>query len=106
MMKSAYSEDVRGRWPIANPSSPVLTKKHETDKSAGEKWSAKMDVARQHAALQLRQSVEGQRVLLMDDIFTTGATFHTVGKCLIAEWGATEVRGLVLAASPVWPVMA
>lgn len=42
----------------------------------------------------------------MDDIFTTGATFRTVGKCLIAEWGATEVRGLVLAASPVWPVMA
>ncbi|CAL9676578.1 hypothetical protein SUDANB105_07932 [Streptomyces sp. enrichment culture] len=60
-----------------------------------------MDAARLHAAaLRLRQSVEGQRVLLVDDIFTTGATFHTVGKRLIIEWGAVEVRGLVLARAP------
>ncbi|MBW3706064.1 ComF family protein [Streptomyces griseus] len=101
MMKSAYAEDNRGRWPIADPDSPVLIKKYETDKSAGKGWSAKMDIARQHAAaLQLRQSVEGQRILLVDDVFTTGATFHTVGKRLITEWGATEVRGLVLARVP------
>lgn len=41
MMKSAYSEDVRGRWPIDNPASPVLTKKHETDKPAWQKMVCK-----------------------------------------------------------------
>ncbi|MFI9613224.1 ComF family protein [Streptomyces sp. NPDC052023] len=103
MMKAAYAEDGTGRWPIANPESPVLVKDHETEKSAGrgKSWSTKMESARQHAAaLRLRQSIEGQRVLLVDDIFTTGATFHTIGKRLITEWGATEVRGLVLARVP------
>ena len=104
MMKAAYAEDGRrGRWPLADPANPVLTKSHETEKSAGrgKSWSAKMDAARQHAAaLELHQDIEGQRILLIDDIFTTGATFHTVGKRLITEWGVTEVRGLVLARVP------
>ncbi|WP_240662372.1 phosphoribosyltransferase family protein [Streptomyces sp. WAC 06738] len=103
MMKSAYLEDGRGRWPIVAPDSPVLVKDRETDKSAGKgkSWSIKMEAARQHAdALRLRQSVEGKRVLLVDDIFTTGATFHAVGKRLTVEWGAAEVRGLVLARVP------
>ncbi|MFH9677732.1 ComF family protein [Streptomyces sp. NPDC017405] len=102
MMESAFAEDSRGRWPIADPASPVLVKRGETKKSANSKtWGAKMEAARLHAAaLRIRRSVEGQRVLLVDDIFTTGATFHTVGERLINDWGAAEVRGLVLARVP------
>ncbi|WP_228470958.1 ComF family protein [Streptomyces alkaliphilus] len=103
MMEAAYVEDGAGRWPITNPKSPVLVKNHETEKSAGrgKTWSMKMEAARQHAAaLRLCQSVEGKRVLLVDDTFTTGASFHAIGKRLITEWGAIEVRGLVLARVP------
>lgn len=60
-----------------------------------------MEAAREHAAaLKLRQSVEGKRVLLVDDVFTTGSQFHTVGKFLMDTGKAKEVRGLVLARVP------
>ncbi|MGW0731873.1 ComF family protein [Streptomyces sp. NPDC002851] len=100
---SAYTEDTLGRWPIADPDSPALIKKHETKKSAsgGVQWQDKLQAAQGHAeALKFRRSVESERILLIDDVFTTGATFHTVGKRLMTEGKATEVRGLVLARVP------
>ncbi|WP_329473179.1 ComF family protein [Streptomyces sp. NBC_01723] len=101
MMQAAYAEDTLGRWPFADPASPVLVKNHETKKSAGSGWQAKMEAAKEHAtALKLRQSVEGKRILLVDDVFTTGAQFHTVGKHLTSVGKAVEVRGLVLARVP------
>ncbi|MCX4666551.1 ComF family protein [Streptomyces sp. NBC_01381] len=103
IMESAYTEDTLDQWPIADPDSPVLTKKYETKKSAsgGAQWADKLQAAEEHAkALRFHRSVEGKRILLIDDVFTTGATFHTVGKRLIAEGKATEVRGLVLARVP------
>ncbi|OKJ46898.1 hypothetical protein AMK27_39600 [Streptomyces sp. CB02009] len=103
MMKAAHAEDGLGRWPIADPESPVLLKRHETKKSAGGgvRWNEKMEAAREHAAaLSLRQDVEGKRILLVDDVFTTGSQFHTVGKFLMETGKAKEVRGLVLARVP------
>ncbi|MFD5768255.1 ComF family protein [Streptomyces sp. NPDC127049] len=103
MMKAAHAEDSLGRWHIADPESPVLIKWHETKKSAvgGVRWSEKMEAAREHAAaLRLRQGVEGKRILLVDDVFTTGSQFYTVGKFLMETGKAKEVRGLVLARVP------
>ncbi|MGW1768928.1 ComF family protein [Streptomyces sp. NPDC002073] len=102
IMLAAHAEDTTGQWPIAAPDSPILIKLRETPKSAGEgvRWNDKMEAAKAHAAaLQLQQNVRGKRILLVDDVFTTGATFHTVGK-LLTEAGAAEVRGLVLARVP------
>ncbi|MFJ7911044.1 hypothetical protein [Kitasatospora sp. NPDC096204] len=39
----------------------------------------------------------GKRILPVDEVFTTGPRFHTVGKFLIETGEAKEVRGLVLA---------
>ncbi|MBV7249225.1 hypothetical protein KDV96_36670 [Streptomyces sp. MW-W600-10] len=101
MMKAAHAEDGLDRWPLAAPDSPVLVKTRETAKSAGKGWHEKMDAAREHAAaLRLRQSVEDKRILLVDDVFTTGSQFHTVGKFLREAGKAKEVRGLVLARVP------
>jgi predicted amidophosphoribosyltransferase len=101
MMKAAHAEDKLDRWPIADPDSPVLIKTRDTAKSAGGGWYDKMEAAREHAAaLKLRRGVEGKRILLVDDVFTTGSQFHTVGKFLIEKGQAREVRGLVLARVP------
>lgn len=103
IMAAAYTEDTVDRWPIVHPNSPVLIKLYETPKSAGGgvSWAEKMAAAKAHAAaLYLRQSVAGKRILLVDDVFTTGATFHTVGKLLMTQARALEVRGLVLARVP------
>lgn len=103
IMSAAYAEDTAGRWPIADPSTPVIVKARETKKSAGDgvSWGDKMAAAKEHAAaLKLRVPLQGKRILLVDDVFTTGATFHTVGKRLVQEAGAAEVRGLVLARVP------
>ncbi|MEU0664324.1 ComF family protein [Streptomyces lavendulocolor] len=102
IMSAAYKEDSLGRWPIADPSTPVLIKTHETKKSAsgGVRWTEKMEAAKEHAALKLHVPVQGKRILLVDDVFTTGATFHAVGKRLKQEARALRVRGLVLARVP------
>lgn len=101
MMKTAHAEDRLGHWPIADPDSPVLIKTRETAKSANKTWAEKMEAAQEHAAaLRLRQSVDGKRILLIDDVFTTGSQYHTVGKFLTEHGKAKEVRGLVLARVP------
>ncbi len=50
--------------------------------------------------------IEGQRVLLMDDLFTTGATLRECARALRGA-GAEEVRILALARPvPAWRVAA
>ena len=102
-MAAAYTEDALGRWSIPPPGWPVLVKIRPTASSAGAhpRWSEKYSAAQEHArALELRADVRGRHVLLVDDVFTTGAQFSTVAELLIKNGGAAEVRGLVLARAP------
>ena len=48
--------------------------------------------------VQKRQLLQGRRLLLVDDIFTTGATMDECAKTLLAA-GAARVEGLALASS-------
>jgi len=41
-------------------------------------------------------AVEGQRVLVFDDITTTCAQIHVLGE-MLSGWGASHVDGLVIA---------
>jgi len=49
-----------------------------------------------------RQLAAGQRVLLVDDVCTTGATLAACGEAL-ATAGAAEIWGLTLARAASWP---
>ncbi|WP_331738521.1 ComF family protein [Embleya sp. NBC_00896] len=101
IMRAAAAEDTAQRWPLAATDPPPLVKTAETPRSAACHREAKMEAARRHAkALALNTDVSDQRILLVDDVFTTGAQFHTVGRYLIETGHAHEVRGLVLARVP------
>ena len=43
--------------------------------------------------------IQGRTVLVLDDVYTTGATLHAAARCL-RDAGAREVWGLVLARTP------
>lgn len=46
------------------------------------------------------QRIEGRRLLLLDDVMTTGASLHALARCL-RQAGAAEVGALVLARTPL-----
>lgn len=102
ILQAAQVEDVARSWPFAREDQPLWIKPHDTAKSAGNAWQAKMDAAEAHAnaIVVLRpDQIRAARILLIDDIFTTGAQFHTVAR-LLRRHGAADVRGLVLARAP------
>ncbi|TDD27357.1 ComF family protein [Actinomadura sp. KC06] len=98
ILAAAAAEDTIGRWPLAPYR--VLVKPEPTPRSAGGSWQAKMSAAREHAAaLRLNEPVTGKRIILFDDIFTTGAQTSQVS-LMLRQAGAVSVRGLVLARTP------
>ena len=102
IMRAASEANRTGRWPFADPDKPVLVKAVSTAASAaaGAFWQTKWDAAEAHAAaLEVLSPVTGLTVLLVDDVFTTGAQMTTVARFL-RQRGAREVRGLVLARAP------
>lgn len=102
IMRAASDANRTGRWPIADPDKPVLIKTSATTASAatGAFWQTKWAAAEAHAqALEVGPGVSGATVLLVDDVFTTGAQMAAVSR-LLRQHGAREVRGLVLARAP------
>jgi predicted amidophosphoribosyltransferase len=79
----------------------ALTKTAATPRSASNTLAEKLRVAKLHAEVIAvnRSAVEGKRILVYDDVFTTGAQLDQVGRLLKAN-GALSVDGLVLARAP------
>jgi predicted amidophosphoribosyltransferase len=101
MLAAAQQDDVDELWPIFPRG---LVKRQPTPRSAGGRLASKIAAAEQHAAAvgtsrDIFEYLGGARVLLVDDVFTTGAQLDAVGRRLY-DWGATQVDGLVLARQP------
>ena len=104
IVSSAAIEDAEGRWPfdVAHPL-PAIIKTGPTEKSAGRTASAK-----RASAAELRRLLEipdptvtaGRKILVFDDVCTTGSQLDAVADCLLGEGHAAEVRGLALARAP------
>lgn len=76
----------------------VLRRVHETRPQFGLKFAERKKNIKGAFAVadkKHRHLVKGKRVLLVDDIFTTGATFAECGKVL-REAGASQIFGLVI----------
>ncbi len=75
----------------------------ETAQSAGQNFDVKRGAAAEHAsALRLQHSerIAGKRIILYDDICTTGLQLNAVARRLCEDWGAISVVGVVLARQP------
>ncbi|MCD1147259.1 ComF family protein [Peptoniphilus sp. KCTC 25270] len=72
----------------------VLKKKRENKDQIGLTGQERTENVRD--VFSCEENLEGRRILLVDDVFTTGATLSSCGKVLM-ESGAEEVFGLVIA---------
>ena len=103
VIRSAALQDFHKRWPFDDPDSPTLVKEDETTQSAGETFDGKRRAAAEHASALQQQHPEriaGKRIILYDDICTTGLQINAVAKRLRNDWGAISVVGVVLARHP------
>jgi predicted amidophosphoribosyltransferase len=96
----AHAAQMSGRWPWARG---VVRKIAPTRQLAGLPFRERVAVADGELQRTLRvpepARVAGRRVLVYDDVMTTGLTLREVALCL-RRAGAVEVSGLVLARRP------
>lgn len=103
VIQRAALQDFHDRWPFDDPDSPSLVKESETAQSAGKGFEAKKAAAAEHAAalrMHHPERIAGQRIILYDDICTTGLQLNAVAGRLRNEWDAVSVVGVVLARQP------
>lgn len=106
VIEVAATEDVLNEWPFDIAEPRALVKFRETQKSAGNGAAAKRAAAAElREALRIpdRTRTNGRRILVYDDVCTTGSQLDAVARYLMDEGGAAEVEGLVLARAP-WRV--
>jgi predicted amidophosphoribosyltransferase len=104
IIESAAIEDAEERWAfdVENPE-PAIIKTGDTEKSAGRTAAAKRgSAAKLRRLLEIPNPsvTEGSKILVFDDVCTTGSQLNAVADCLLEEGHAAEVRGLVLARAP------
>jgi len=104
IIESAAIADVEQRWAfdVENPN-PAIIKTGPTDKSAGRTAAAKrISAAKLRRLLEIPDPsvTEGRKILVFDDVCTTGSQLDAVADCLLEEGNAAEVSGLALARAP------
>ncbi len=103
VLEAAEREDAIGWWNFDVATPRALVKTAATEKSAANTASAKRRAAqdlRAVLAIPDRSRVESKRILVYDDVCTTGSQLDAVAACLLDVGGAAEVRAVVLARAP------
>ncbi len=103
IVRAAERECDPGDWPFDDLEDPVIVKTQPTQRLAGLTWQERRLVAESEIRASLLvthpEKVEGQRILMVDDVFTGGHTLREVALAL-KKAGATEVSQVVLARQP------
>jgi len=103
IIRSAATADYDGRWAFDTGTPATIIKTQATEKSAGKSLAEK-----RAAAAALRQVLNvpdpahtrGRRILVFDDVCTTGYQLNAVADCLLDQGQAARVRALALARAP------
>lgn len=96
----AAREDILGRWPFDAGHPRSIVKSRATPKSARNTARAKRAAARElRAALRIPDPsrTSGRRVLIYDDVCTTGSQLDAVAACLLDDGHASHVEAITLA---------
>jgi predicted amidophosphoribosyltransferase len=103
VIDSAYTEDLFLGWPFDINTPRAIVKVAASPKSAGASLADKIAAADALAdVLHVPEPdrVAGRRVLIYDDVCTTGYQLDRVARVLVEKGGAASVEGLVLARAP------
>lgn len=103
VIEQAHIADVGAFWPFDISSPRVLTKTGPTPQSAGQGLAGKQAAAQAlGGVLQINDpaAISGKRVLVYDDICTTGSQLNAVAAYLLDVGGAARVEAVVLARVP------
>lgn len=103
VLDAAAREDVLARWPFDLSSPRILIKTKPTPKSANTTREAKQAAARAlRDALEITDPslTQGRRVLVYDDVCTTGSQLDAVAEILLDRGEAASVEAIVLARAP------
>ncbi len=106
IIRSAAREDLLGRWPFDVQSPTAVIKTQPTARSAATTARAKRAAGRElRSVLQIPDPARTARrkILIFDDVCTTGSQLNAVAGCLLDEGSAAQVRALVLARAPWRP---
>lgn len=103
VLEAAATEDLLGEWPFDVEGTQALVKLRPTSRSAGSSAAAKRAAASElRGALHISDPTrtQGRRILVYDDVCTTGSQLDTIAGYLIDEGGAADVEAVVLARAP------
>jgi predicted amidophosphoribosyltransferase len=92
-----------GRWPFDVQAPAAVIKTEATERSAGRSLAEKrISAAALREILKIPDPARtaGRRILVFDDVCTTGHQLNAVADCLVREGRAASVSALVLARAP------
>jgi predicted amidophosphoribosyltransferase len=103
VIRAAEREDILGALPFDVSEPRSLVKVRATRQSANGNLQEKMAAAKEHRdaiVVTDRTLFQGRRILLYDDVCTTGHQLDEVARLLLDTYGADHVEALVLARAP------
>lgn len=106
IIRSAANEDLLRRWPFDIGAPAAIVKAQPTPQSAGIAAVEKRAAGRTlRSILQIPDPARtaGRKIIVFDDVCTTGSQLDAVASCLLDHGGAAQVSGLVLARAPWRP---
>jgi predicted amidophosphoribosyltransferase len=89
-----------GEWPFDLQDPPAIVRTRATDRFTGKSYQerrAARSALRDALSVPRPQRTAGRRIVVVDDVFTTGTTLDEVARALLARGRAREVVGLSLA---------